>query len=54
VWPRWQRLGPGSVQHRLNTLITFIEPLPIGLLIALISAAILRKRQAGFQAASGG
>jgi hypothetical protein len=28
----------------LNAAVTFIEPFPIGLLITLISAAVLRKK----------
>jgi hypothetical protein len=29
----------------INAAITFVEPLPVGLLIALVSAAVLRKRR---------
>ncbi len=28
----------------INVLLTFIEPFPVGLLITLISAAVLRKK----------
>jgi hypothetical protein len=35
-----------------NSAITFLEPLPVGLLIALISAAVLRRRREGESRAS--
>ena len=31
----------------INSAMTFIEPLPVGLLIALVSAGILRRRREG-------
>jgi len=34
-----------------NAMVTFIEPFPVGLVITLISAAVLRKKKAGVQAA---
>jgi hypothetical protein len=29
----------------LNAAVTFLEPFPVGLLVTLISAAVLRKRE---------
>ena len=34
-----------------NSAMTFLEPLPVGLLITLVSAAILRKKTTGQTAA---
>jgi hypothetical protein len=39
-----QRLAEMYRNPVINVAITFIEPLPVGLIIALVSAAILRRR----------
>lgn len=31
----------------INAAITFLEPLPVGLIVALVSAAVLRRRRSG-------
>jgi hypothetical protein len=31
----------------INVAVTFLEPLPMGLLVTLISAGILRRRESG-------
>jgi len=41
-----QRFAEMYQNPAINAAITFIEPLPVGLIIALVSSGILRRRKA--------
>ena len=49
-----QRLAELYENPAINVAITFIEPLPVGLVIALVSAGILRRRPPRRSPAEGG